>query len=115
MSKKRRPRVALGLITRADGVRVEVKSPTVWKLLNEQAGKLEAQHQLIESFKGTLTKLEAGSEHTARYIDQLDRNWWIRLGVRLGFVRLHMVVAPPGVRFDVAAPPDVAAASPATS
>lgn len=119
MSKKRRPRVALGLITRADGVRVEVKSPTVWKLLNEQAGRLEAQHQLLEGLKGSLAKMEAERDHAAKWVDALDGSWWVRLGVRLGFVRTHALTAIPGEavlrKTLVTGAPEVTADSPATA
>lgn len=116
MSKKRRPRVALGLITRADGVRVEVKSPTVWKLLNEQAGRLEAQQQLLEALKGSLTKMEAERDHATKWVEALDAHWWIRLGVGLGIVRLFKLTPiAPGVeairKASVAGPPEPAPAT----
>jgi len=93
MSKLRRTRVVLGVITRADGVRVEVRNPTVWKLINEQAATTQTQQQVLESLKGTIAKLEAERDHANKWVDELDRHWWIRLGVWLSFVRL-VVVTP---------------------
>jgi len=98
MAKARRPRLALGMITRADGVRVEVKNPTIWKLLNEQQATLQSQQQLLEGLKGAIAKIKAQRDHDRGWVNALDRHWWVRLGVRLRIVRLHVLTAIPDSR-----------------
>lgn len=101
MAKVRRPRVALGWITRADGVRVEVKNPTIWKLLNEQQAQVQAQQQLLEGLRDAIAKLEAERDRARGEAlavhHAIERSRWGRLGVWLGLIRVPDEV----VRVDV--------------
>lgn len=95
MAKLRRPRQVLGTITRADGVRVEVKNPTVWKAIAEQAAALEVQRNLLDGLQAGIAKLEAERDHYRAWAEAHDAHWWVRLGVWLRLCRVIVVTAEP--------------------
>lgn len=97
MAKIRRPREALGVVVRQDGVRVEVKNPTIYR-------QLTSQQELIQSMRSALgtmeaerdaAKLEAARRRAA--FDAIAGSWWVSLGARLRFVRLRQIEAAPEV------------------
>ncbi len=83
MAKRRHSRGAMGVLERNDGVRVAVKNPTVWR-------HMEQQTHLLESLQAALASVSAERDRRKAAFDQLCANGWVRLGVRLGLVRLDL-------------------------
>lgn len=92
MAKRKGPRAALGVITRPDGVRVEVKNPTTWRALEDQGSTLKLQAQVIDGLKDAIVRLEADRDRArgeALALRQaIEGSWWGYLGVRMGFIRI---------------------------
>lgn len=89
MGKRRHQQGPLGVLERKDGVRVAVKNPTVWH-------HLEQQTVLLGSLQQALAHLGVDRDQRKAALDELLCNWWVRLGARLGFVRVApQVEAPP--------------------
>lgn len=78
--------MALGTLVRDDGVRVEVKNPTIWKQLSEQQEALAAQRELLRQLQGAIAKIEADRDRLKRAFGWLADHWWTRLGYRLRLV-----------------------------
>lgn len=88
MAKRKGPRAALGIITRPDGVRVEVKNPTTWKALEDQSSTLKLQAQVIDGLKDAIVRIELERDHHRLYARALEGHWWTRFGVLLGLMRI---------------------------
>lgn len=89
MAKRRTARQALGVLTRADGTRVEVKNPTVWRHLVTQQELLESLKQAIAAVGAERDALKGELHMRKIAFDDLADNWWVNLGARLGLVRLR--------------------------
>ena len=87
MAKPKRPRMVLGQVVRADGTRVDVKSPTVWATLREN-------EQLVHALQDALVKVVAERDARKAAFGELCEHWWVRLGVRLGLVKLAAPASP---------------------
>lgn len=90
MGKRKLARQALGHLTREDGVRVEIKSPTVW-------ATLVAQRQQIESLEEFATRVGAGAkaarddrDRVKRAFTRLCEHPFVRGAARLGIVKLEL-------------------------
>ncbi len=94
---RRHKRGAVGVLERTDGVRVEVKNPTVWR-------HLEQQTVLLGSLQSALSTLSADRDRKKAAFDQLCAHWWVRLGARLGIVRGWVDEKPPAPAKLVQAP-----------
>lgn len=107
MAKVRRPRVALGTLVRTDGVRVEVKNPTVWKQLTEQQSAIAAQRELLQQMQGAIAKVEAERDRLKALFEATERAWWTRFGITIGMLRIDAAVP-------LRQPPSAGAEPPAT-
>ena len=90
MSKRRMPRETLGVVVREDGVRAEVKNPTVWNQLQVQQAALEHARELLERQAHELMGVQALAARRGELFDRLWAHPWLKLGARLGLLRIDV-------------------------